>query len=239
MLKTLTLSICLLTIASAMSAQDQGTQERMNGSPLFAAIDGNGDGVITPGEIDRAADSLRGLDRNNDGNLDPQELGPQNAGRSRIRNGQAGEPGRPGQPGKGNREMPNGRAPDGTNGKPGLARNGGGSTPGPNFVDRLFQFDKDNDGKLSREELQSVGQGKLGPGKPGQGNNDLRNPRDGEKRNGNTDVGSRDRMDENMRRPDRGPPGSAPSDRQRDGKGKGDGGKGREKPDRNDDDNLN
>jgi Ca2+-binding EF-hand superfamily protein len=46
-------------------------------NPLFTALDGNGDGMITPQEIRRAAVSLKKLDADGDGNISLAEASPQ------------------------------------------------------------------------------------------------------------------------------------------------------------------
>ncbi len=220
MSRILLLGFGLLMVVGVVSAQERGSPEGMKGSPLFSSIDGNGDGIITPNELDRAGESLRGLDRNNDGNLDSQEIGPQNNTLERRRKARPGEPARPGQPPNGNRNQPNDRGP---NGKPGAVGNTGGPAVGPNFVDRLFQFDKDNDGKLSREELATVGKGRPNQGNPGQGNNFPHDPRAGERRDGDIKGAPGNRMEKNMRRPEREPSDRVPGDQPREGKGKGKG----------------
>jgi hypothetical protein len=45
-------------------------------SPIIAALDTDGDGVISADEIEKAAASLRKLDKNGDGQLTPDEYRP-------------------------------------------------------------------------------------------------------------------------------------------------------------------
>ena len=52
--------------------------------PLFAALDADGDGVLSGAEIDAAAVSLRRLDRNGDGILTLDELMPPGRGRGGL-----------------------------------------------------------------------------------------------------------------------------------------------------------
>lgn len=72
------------------------------GGPLAAALDLDRDGVISADELDKAKQSLQKLDRNNDGKLEPAELG-----RPGFRPGQG--PGR--RPGFGG-EQPAGNVPE-------------------------------------------------------------------------------------------------------------------------------
>ena len=222
--------IGLLMIAQVVSAQERGGPQEMRGSPLFSAIDGNGDGIISSNEIDRAGEALRGLDRNQDGKLDNREIAQANAPRERNRDARPGEPGRPGRPASGKGPQPNNQSP---NAKPGAGGKTDKLAMSPKFVDRLFRFDKDNDGKLSRDELAAMGQSQSKPGQNGQGNKKpIRDPNPLERR-GNENRS--DRMDENIRRPDRDPSDRGnPGDRPRDGKGNGGGDEGprREKADR-------
>lgn len=102
----------------------EGPPARMN--PLFAALDANGDGVIDADEIKRAPELLKKLDRNGDGRLSEDEVRPA-FGR--------GGPGAPGGPGGGR-------------GGP-----GGGGQNVDEIVARLLQFDRNGDGKLSKDEL--------------------------------------------------------------------------------------
>jgi Ca2+-binding EF-hand superfamily protein len=106
-----------------MRGREGGMPPQMN--PIFAALDTNGDGVIDEQEMANAPAALKKLDRNGDGKLTEDEVRPQ-FGR--------GGPGGPGGPG--------GR---------------GGPGPGAVNVDeivaRMLQFDKNADGKLSKDEL--------------------------------------------------------------------------------------
>ncbi|HEY1065665.1 MAG TPA: hypothetical protein VGE52_06140 [Pirellulales bacterium] len=100
--------------------------ERPAGSPIFAALDADGDGALTSAELASAADRLRKFDANGDGKITREEIG---AGR--------GEGGRgPGRLGLG-----------GLMGGPNGARPGVGM-----MVEMLKRADKDGDGKLSKEE---------------------------------------------------------------------------------------
>jgi hypothetical protein len=48
--------------------------------PIFAALDLNKDGVIDADEMAKAGESLKALDKNNDGKLTLGELRPQDSG---------------------------------------------------------------------------------------------------------------------------------------------------------------
>ena len=109
---------------------------------LMTALDANKDGKISAEEIKGAADALKKLDKNGDGELTPDELRPS----GRPGGGRGGEVG---PPERGDRPRRGGGAD---------ARRGGGGgadgRPGPQrLVERFMQFDKDKDGKVSKAEL--------------------------------------------------------------------------------------
>jgi Ca2+-binding EF-hand superfamily protein len=96
-------------------------------NPLMAIFDTDNDNTLSKEEIDKAADALRRLDRNEDGHVTAEEL-------PRPAFGGFG-PGGPGGPG------------GGFGGPGGFA----------GFIDRLVEEnDKDKDGALSKEELEAV-----------------------------------------------------------------------------------
>jgi Ca2+-binding EF-hand superfamily protein len=101
----------------------------MRMNPLFAALDANGDGVIDEEELKNATVALKKLDRNNDGKLTSDEVRP------------AFGRGGPGQPG------------GGRGGPPAGAENV------DEVVNRMLQFDKDADGRLSKDEVPERMQG--------------------------------------------------------------------------------
>lgn len=105
----------------------EGGFARMN--PLFAALDANGDGVIDEEELKNATAALKKLDRNHDGKLTEEEVRP-----AFGRGGPGGQFGRGGPGGPGERGGPGGVNPE-------------------EMVNRMMQFDKDGDGRLSKEEL--------------------------------------------------------------------------------------
>lgn len=115
--------------------------------PLEMALDANGDGVIDAKELANAAFVLKRLDRNGDGRLTEDEFRPKRpAGGAGGSGGQGGQPGGSGQGGPG---------PKGSGEKGGQGGDPGGQAPkgDSDFVSRLFQNDKNNDGKLTKNEL--------------------------------------------------------------------------------------
>jgi Ca2+-binding EF-hand superfamily protein len=92
-------------------------------SPILAAIDADEDGVISAAELKNAPSALRKLDKNGDGQLTQDEVRPNFPGR-----GQGRGPGR------------------------GEEREATGPTPAE-LQQTLMAFDKNKDGKLSKEEM--------------------------------------------------------------------------------------
>lgn len=150
--------------------------------PVIEALDADHDHVISAEELKNATAALLTLDKNNDGKLTPNEFAPQGGpmpGRGQGGNpgGGRGDGGSGRRPGADNAGGPGGRGPgpDGPGGRgpgpdgPGGPGGPGGRGPGaggpeggpggpggPNperFVDHAMEFDVNNDGKLSRDEL--------------------------------------------------------------------------------------
>lgn len=116
--------------------------EMMRMMPVLAALDANQDGKISKDEIDNAAVALRKLDKNEDGSLTEEELRPDFRGRG-------GPPGGPdGRRGEGG-PRPGGDRPSGD--RPEGDRRGGGNPE--ETVNRFMQFDKNDDGFLTKDEL--------------------------------------------------------------------------------------
>lgn len=115
--------------------------------PLELALDANGDGVIDAKELANATLVLKRLDKNGDGRLTEDEFRPVRPG------GGMGGPGGPGG-------QPGGFGPGGPGQKGPGQKGGQGGEPGAqapksegDFVSRLFQNDKNNDGKITKSEL--------------------------------------------------------------------------------------
>ena len=119
----------------------------MSTYPLYKVLDANGDNEISTEEIKNATAALMKLDKNKDGVLTRDEIGPSGAGESR--GGFGG--GRPGGAGQG-RGMGAGRGQG--QGRPGAGgRPGGGGQGGPPNPETIFEGrDKDNDGNISKAE---------------------------------------------------------------------------------------
>lgn len=138
----------------------RGPRNFMAMFPLMTALDADGDGVISPREIKKAVSALKTLDADGDGRLTEDELRPEFPGGGPE--GQGG-PGGPGGPG-------------GQGGAPGAGGPGGGPMGPPTaegFVTRAMQFDEDQDGKLSKEELTKMAEqfarGPMGGQRPPRG----------------------------------------------------------------------
>ena len=138
--------------------------------PPLRIFDKNRDNALSPEEIQDLAERLQQLDRDGDGKIGPRELEgffapprPRRRGDDRFDRG-PDERGRRGPPGRGDDRFEddgfndrfNRRPPSiqrsGPDGRPPRATNGGDS--GVQWlVDRLYQFDANDDGKLSKDEL--------------------------------------------------------------------------------------
>ncbi len=104
---------------------DMGRMMQM--MPVLAALDADKDGVISRSEINNAAAALRKLDKNGDGELDAEEMRPTRSEGGRSRGG----------------------APDGGPGGERGGRSGGAG----GMMDRIMSQDKNQDGKLSKDEV--------------------------------------------------------------------------------------
>ncbi len=119
--------------------------------PLMEALDSDKDGQLSKEEIEGAVAALKKLDKDNDGKLSQEEIGWPPMGRGMGgRGGPGGGPGGFGGPGGGPGGGPRGF------GGPGGGRGPGGFGGGPDGVDlvqRIMSNDKDNDGKVTKDEL--------------------------------------------------------------------------------------
>jgi hypothetical protein len=204
-MKTSLLMLALAGISFAVPAysQDQDDERRPDAprgrggfsrvEPVMAVLDTNQDNEISADEIASAADALKGLDRDKNGKLTPDELRRDVGGRR----GFAGDG--PGPAGFGQRRGPD-RGAGGPRGFGGGFRGGpqrgeqerGGPQPGEQerggpdrgprgpgfggfgplspeqFVARAMEFDADKDGELDKAELTALAE-RLGPGFGGRG----------------------------------------------------------------------
>jgi len=155
----------------------------------MAALDADSDGEISAEEIANATAALRKLDKDGDGKLTLEELRPEFArrgppdgesgprgprGRGEGRPGPEGRPERDGRPEREERAEQETKEGDDDS-----ARRRG--VPDVNaLVDRWMNFDKDDDEKLSREELAAMVKAQMeqrregGPGRGAFGRGDFR-----------------------------------------------------------------
>ena len=113
----------------------------MQALPVMAALDADGDGVLSEEEIANASKALAAVDKNGDGRIDGEEMRPDFAA---MRGG--GGFGGPGGP-------PGDRPPRGE-GRPGGGRGpGGGGMDAGDIADSLMRRDADGDGKLTGDEI--------------------------------------------------------------------------------------
>lgn len=109
--------------------------------PLEQALDADGDHQLSAKEIENAIAALKKLDKNSDGKIGEDELRPQFGGRG------FGGPGPDG---------PGGRGPG-----PGRDGEGGRGAGGDDMLARVLSFDKNKDGKLTKDEIPERMQGML------------------------------------------------------------------------------
>lgn len=117
--------------------------------PLEVALDTDGDGQLSAKEIENAVTALKTLDKNEDGKLDADELRPRFGRRP------------DGQPGGGRGfRRPDGDRPEGA------ARERDPARPGnaEEMLARMLSFDKNEDGKLTKDELPERMQGMIARG---------------------------------------------------------------------------
>ncbi|MBI2479857.1 MAG: hypothetical protein HYV60_14855 [Planctomycetia bacterium] len=119
--------------------------------PLEEALDADGDHQLSAQEIENAVAALKTLDRNEDGKLSDDELRPRFGGR-------------PGGPDGGGRPdgagRPEGRGP-GADAPP---RDGEPPANSDEMLSRVLSFDKNDDGKITKDELPERMQGLIDRG---------------------------------------------------------------------------
>lgn len=181
MMKRLTWGLGVVIVAGVASAVAEppngrgrppaGPEGGPRGNPVIEALDVDHDHLISGEELKNATAALLTLDQNHDGTLSEGEFGPLGGpGMGRGPNG------RPGGERKLQTNVSRGRPDDvdDRGGPPGHSIGKGddpvgGPMPGPErMFDQAMEFDADNDGKLSREELKKfvddVNQHRLQPG---------------------------------------------------------------------------
>ena len=110
----------------------RGAAQRSQGSPLLLVLDADRDGIISADEIRNSINTLKQLDVNKDGRLEPTEYRP---GSARLPNGT----GRNGPSQRNPQQMANQQVPDAVQ----------------QSIDRLLEYDENEDGQLVLEELPS------------------------------------------------------------------------------------
>lgn len=135
-------------------------------SPMFEAIDADGDGVITNRELRKAAVALKTLDADGDGNITMEEASP-------ARGPGRGGPGGPGGPGGDPNAMIDRIMENDKNGDGQLSPD---EVP-PQLTRMLYDADTNNDRVIDRAELEQAMQkmqnrfgGRGGPRERGRGN---------------------------------------------------------------------
>ena len=131
-----TIALAALTGFAALASGQPGRGSFVQFHPLLSALDTNRDNVIDSGELTQAPAALRALDRNQDGRITPEEMSP------RMGRGRSGGEGRGGFESR-RREGGDPEAPD----------------PADEAVKTYLAFDKNGDGKLTRDEVPERMQG--------------------------------------------------------------------------------
>lgn len=123
-----------------------GRPNFMSFLPVLIALDADKNGEISGKEIENAAAALKSLDKNGDGKLTEEEVRPERPPGGRGRGGfGGGERGGFGGPPGGNR---------GGQGRGGFGSPGGGNRPSAaDMAERMMAFDRNKDGKLTKDEL--------------------------------------------------------------------------------------
>ena len=118
--------------------------------PVLIVLDVNHDGEISASEIANAAAALKTLDKNKDGKLTADEVQPDFGGRGGRGGPERGGPERGGTERGGTGRGPGREVPGGI---PERGAERGGPGGQANAASRLMGFDENKDGKLSKDEL--------------------------------------------------------------------------------------
>lgn len=137
------------------------------GNEMFTALDSNGDGALDAAELANAAAALKKLDKNGDGTITKDEVATTGGFGMGGRGGMAPGAATPGATTPGSNPPTDPPAPMGGMGKgkgKGMGKGKGGHGPAPTTnpdeaVKTLMQFDKNADGKLSKDEVPERMQG--------------------------------------------------------------------------------
>jgi len=167
LLSFITFSVVLLHLQSSV-AFAQGQRPAGiggGGNEMFTAVDSNSDGVLDAAELANAAAALKKLDKNGDGTITKDEVATTGGFGMGGRGGMAPGAATPGTatPGTTTPGSQPPTAPMSGMGK-GKGKGKGGQGPAPSTnpdeaVQTLMQFDKNADGKLSKDEVPERMQG--------------------------------------------------------------------------------
>ncbi len=123
-----------------------GPPDMMQVLPIMVALDADRDGILSKDEINNAVAALKGLDKNEDGKLTLEELRPDGSA-MRGRFGRLGGFGRPREDGRPPKGPGSGRGPE--------------RQDLEDSVSHMMDLDKNNDGKLAKDELPERMRGML------------------------------------------------------------------------------
>lgn len=134
-----------------------GRPRFMTFMPIIVVLDINKDGEISKEEIEKATESLQKLDKDKNGKLTEDELRPDFGRRDQGRRGEFGRRDGNRPSGRDGDRPPrrDGEGPERDGDRPGPDRREGdrGGSRGGDFVERIMKNDKNNDGKLTKDEL--------------------------------------------------------------------------------------
>ena len=168
LLRFITISVGLLHLQSsdafAQGRRPGGMGGGGGGNEMFTAVDSNGDGALDAAELANAAAALKKLDKNGDGTITKDEVATTGGFGMGGRGGMAPGAATPGTatPGSNPPTATMGGMGKGKGKGKGKGMGGHGSAPTTNpdeAVKTLMQFDKNADGKLSKDEVPERMQG--------------------------------------------------------------------------------